>query len=80
MPVTARVEERLAELIDAMAKKEEMDRSTVIRRSLLKATKDWLVEESLAEYGRDKITLWQAASKWNNALVLRPHQGPVKNP
>jgi len=70
MPVTitTRVEEKLAKLIDQIAKKEGMDRSTVLRRFLLKATKEWLIEESLKDYENAKITLWQAAKRCNLSL------------
>lgn len=63
MPVTitTRVEEKLAETIDQIAKRESMDRSTVIRRFLDKAVKDWLIERNLEEYEGGKLTLWQAA-------------------
>mgnify|MGYP001055601404 CR=1 FL=1 len=70
MPVTitTRVKEELAKLIDQIAKKEGMDRSTVLRRFLLKATKEWLIEESLKDYEDSKITLWQAAKRCNLSL------------
>ena len=61
--VTTRVEEELARIIDSIAKREGMDRSTVIRRFLLKAVKDWLIDRSLDEYEEGKLTLWQAAEK-----------------
>jgi len=60
--VTTRVEDELARLIDEVAKVEGMDRSTVIRRFLSKAAREWLIERSLADYEEGKITLWQAAS------------------
>ena len=61
--VTTRVEEELAKIIDEVAKKEGMDRSTVIRRFLLKAVKEWLIEKALEDYELGKITLWQAATQ-----------------
>ena len=66
--VTTRVEDELAELIDEVAKREGMDRSTVIRRFLSKAAKEWLIEQSLKNYEEGKITLWQAASKCDISL------------
>lgn len=70
MPVTitTRVEEKLAKIIDSIAKREGMDRSTVIRRFLLRAVKDWLIEKSLDEYEEGKLTLWQAAEKCGLSL------------
>lgn len=66
--VTTRVGEELARIIDWIAKREGMDRSTVIRRFLLKAVKDWLIEKSLEEYEQGKLTLWQAAKKCDLSL------------
>ena len=66
--VTTRVEEELAKIIDSIAKSEGMDRSTVIRRFLLRAVKDWLIEKSLDEYEEGKLTLWQAAEKCGLSL------------
>jgi len=66
--VTTRVEEDLVQIIDLIAKSEGMDRSTVIRRFLLKAVRDWLVEKSLEEYEQGKLTLWQAAKKCGVSL------------
>ena len=65
MPVTitTRVEDELAETIDRIAKSEQMDRSTVIRRFLNKSVKNWLIEKSLKEYEAGKITLWQAGKR-----------------
>ncbi len=65
MPVTftTRIEEELAKLIDEAAKQEGMDRSTVIRRFLMKAAKEWQIDKSLQDYEQGKITLWQAAEK-----------------
>ncbi|MBS7612541.1 UPF0175 family protein [Candidatus Bathyarchaeota archaeon] len=70
MPVTltTRVEDELAKLIDEVAKREGMDKSTVIRRFLLKAVRDWLVERSLEEYEEGKLTLWQAAARCGLSL------------
>lgn len=70
MPVTltTRVEDDLARLIDEVARREGMDRSTVIRRFLSKAARDWLIENSLREYEEGKLTLWQAAVKCGLSL------------
>lgn len=66
--VTTRVEEELVKIIDGIAKREGMDRSTVIRRFLLKAVKDWLIEKSLDAYEEGKLTLWQAAERCGLSL------------
>ena len=66
--VTTRVEEELAKAIDEVAKREGMDRSTVIRRFLLRAVRDWLIERSLEDYEEGRVTLWQAAAKCGLSL------------
>lgn len=66
--MTTRVDERLAKLIDEIAKEEGMDRSTVMRRFLAKAVRDWLIEKSLKDYEEGKITLWQAAERCGLSL------------
>ena len=70
MPVTltTRVDEKLAELIDEIAKQEGMDRSTIMRRFLSKAVRDWLIEKNLKDYEEGRITLWQAAENCNLSL------------
>jgi len=66
--VTTRVEDELAKIIDEVAKKEGMDRSTVIRRFLLRAVKEWMVERALEDYELGKLTLWQAATQCGLSL------------
>jgi len=66
--VTTRVEEELMKVIDEIADVEGMDRSTVVRRFLSKAVKEWLIERSLREYEEGKITLWQAAKRCGISL------------
>ena len=70
MPVTitTRVDDELVKLIDQIAKKEGMDRSTVLRRFLIKAAREWLIEKSLMDYEVGKITLWQAAKRCDMSL------------
>ena len=70
MPVTytTRIEEDLAKVIDEVSKEEGMDRSTVIRRFLMKAVKEWLIERSLEDYAQGKVTLWQAAKRCGLSL------------
>jgi predicted HTH domain antitoxin len=70
MPVTitTRVDDWIAKLIDEIARREGMDRSTVMRRFLLKGIREWRIERALKEYEEGKITLWQAAEKCNLPL------------
>jgi predicted HTH domain antitoxin len=72
--VTTRVEEKLAEAIDEVAREEGMDRSTVIRRFLSRAVRDWLIEKSLAKYEEGKLTLWQAAERCGLSLWEMVHE------
>jgi predicted HTH domain antitoxin len=66
--VTTRIEKDLAQVIDEVAKKEGLDRSTVIRRFLTQAAKEWLIEKNLKNYEQGKITLWQAATTCDMSL------------
>ena len=66
--VTTRVDDELVRMIDEVAKSEGMDRSTVIRRFLSQAVKDWLIERSLEDYEHGRLTLWQAARKCGLSL------------
>ncbi len=66
--ITTRVEDKLAKLIDEIAKVEGMDRSTVIRRFLMSSTTEWLIEKHLREYEEGKLTLWKAAEKCEMTL------------
>lgn len=66
--ITTRVEDDLADVIDEVAREEGMDRSTVIRRFLLKAVRNWQIDRNLEEYSKGKLTLWQAARSCNLSL------------
>ncbi len=70
MPITltTRVEDKLAKLIDRIAREEGMDRSTVIRRFLISSTAEWQIEKFLRKYEEGKITLWQAAERCELSL------------
>jgi len=65
---TTGIEEDLARIIEEVSKEEGMDRSTVIRRFLMKAVKEWLIERRLEDYEQGKITLRQAAEKCGLSL------------
>ena len=63
MPVTitTRVNDNLAKLIDEIAKREGMDRSTVLRRFLEQSAANWLIDKALKEYQEGKLTLREVA-------------------
>ena len=79
MPVaiTTRVNNDLLKLIDEIAEKEGLDRSTVLRRFLEKSAKTWLIDKSLKEYEEGKLTLRQAAKI--SGLSLREALYEIKN-
>lgn len=66
--ITTRIDDSLAKLIDKIAKKEGMDRSTILRRFLMKSVKEWVIDKSLKDYEEGKITLWQAAKRCDLSL------------
>jgi predicted HTH domain antitoxin len=66
--ITTRVDDKLAELIDSIAREEGMDRSTVLRRFLINSASDWLISHSLEEYESGKMSLWKAASRCGISL------------
>jgi len=66
--ITTRVEDSVVYDIDRVAKIEAMDRSTVIRRFLIKSMHEWKIEQALEEYEQGKITLWQAARRCDISL------------
>jgi len=79
MPVTitTRVSEKLVKMIDKIAEKEGMDRSTVLRRFLEQSTQEWLLQKSLKEHEEGKLTLRQVAK--NSGLSLWEVIGEIKN-
>lgn len=66
--VTTRLDSESVREIDHIAEQEAVDRSTVIRKFVLKSVKEWLIEKSIKEYEAGKITLWQAAKKSDISL------------
>ena len=66
--ISIRIEKKLANIIEEISKKERMDKSSVIRRFLTKAAKEWLINQTLQNYKQGKFTLWQAAEKSNLSL------------
>ena len=60
-----------------------MGRSTVIRRFLMKAAKEWLIGKNLQDYEQGKITLWQAAEKCELSLwemIVEAKKGEIHVP
>jgi predicted HTH domain antitoxin len=66
--ITTRVDDKLVELIDKIAREEGMDRSTILRRFLTRSASEWLISYSLKEYESGKMSLWKAASRCGLSL------------
>ncbi len=59
--LTTRAVEALAKRIEELAKKEKVDKSTMIRRLLADAVNTKNREEALREYRDGTVSLWRAA-------------------
>ena len=59
--ITTRVSEEIEEEIRSISKREQLDRSTVVRRLLMDGIKDWKIKYALEQYSEGKVTIWRAA-------------------
>lgn len=59
--LTTRAAEELVKKIEEMAKKEKVDKSTMIRRLLSDAVEEKNRKDSLKLYKEGKVSLWKAA-------------------
>ncbi len=59
--ITTRVSDEIEEEIRSISKREQLDRSTVVRRLLVVGIKDWKIKYALEQYSEGKITIWKAA-------------------
>jgi predicted HTH domain antitoxin len=59
--LTTRATEELAKRIEELAKREKVDKSTMIRRLLSDAVEAKSREEALRQYREGKVSLWKAA-------------------
>ena len=66
--ITTRVEDEIVREIDKVAEAEAVDRSSIIRRFLIKAVEEWKIRKTLEDYEKGKLTLWQAAKKCDISL------------
>ena len=60
--VSTRLNEKELEKIEQVAKKENLDRSTLIRKILLKGLKEYAMEESGKLYQEGRVSLAEAAT------------------
>jgi len=59
--ITTRVSEKIEEEIRGISEREQLDRSTVVRRLLMEGIKDWKIKYALEQYSEGKVTIWRAA-------------------
>jgi predicted HTH domain antitoxin len=59
--ITTRVSEAIEKEIRSISDREQLDRSTVVRRLLMEGIKNWKIKYALEEYSDGKITIWRAA-------------------
>lgn len=59
--ITTRTAEKLARKIEELAKKEKVDKSTMVRRLLADAVETKSKEEALTLYKKGRVSLWKAA-------------------
>lgn len=59
--ITTRVSEKIEKEIRSISEREQLDRSTVVRRLLVEGIKDWKIKYALEQYSEGKITIWKAA-------------------
>jgi len=59
--ITSRLPDKMVEEIDRIAKLENLDRSSVVRRLLNKAIPEWKLEYALKLYQHKEISLGKAA-------------------
>ncbi len=66
--MTTRLDDDLAQRLDAIAKKERLDRSAVVRRFLAQSIDDYEIERALEDYSAGRISLWMAAERCGVSL------------
>ncbi|MGB2728808.1 MAG: UPF0175 family protein [Halobacteriota archaeon] len=59
--ITTRVSEEIEKEIRSISEREQLDRSTVVRRLLMEGIKDWKIKYALEEYSEGRVTIWRAA-------------------
>jgi len=55
------VSEEIEKEIRSISEREQLDRSTVVRRLLMEGIKDWKIKYALEEYSEGRVTIWRAA-------------------
>jgi len=80
--ITTRLPDEFVLELKEISKKENLDTSTVIRRLLAKAIKEWRLGYALEKYSKGEFSFGQAAefaevSLWDLPLLLKKHNIPM---
>jgi predicted HTH domain antitoxin len=59
--ITTRVSEYIEKEIRSISEREQLDKSTVVRRLLIEGIRDWKIKYALEQYSDGKVTIWRAA-------------------
>ena len=59
--ITTRVSEDIEKEIKSISEREQLDKSTVVRRLLIEGIRDWKIKYALEQYSDGKVTIWRAA-------------------
>jgi len=59
--ISARLSKERIELIEEIARRERVDKSTILDRALERYTKEWLLERAVESYREGTVTLSRAA-------------------
>jgi len=84
MPImTTRVPEELAKEVERIAEIEALDKSTTLKRLLVKAVQAWKVDYALKLYQEEKISIGKAAemagvSIWEIGDILVNRRIPIR--
>lgn len=73
---TVRLDDSLIDELDSFAKKEHVDRSTVLKKALEMGLREIKLEDALKAYQKGKISAWKAAelagiSLWEFLDILK---------
>ncbi|MHA2297590.1 MAG: UPF0175 family protein [Candidatus Hodarchaeales archaeon] len=63
VPISTRIDEELDEILHEIAKEEQVDKSTAIRKVLRLGIHQYKIDKTLKLYREKKLTLWRAASE-----------------
>jgi predicted HTH domain antitoxin len=81
-PITTRLPEEFVSNLKEIAKKENIDVSTAIRKLLAEAMKEWKIEYALMQYKKGEFSFGQAANFsginiWDFPELLKQNKIPI---